>query len=397
MNRFLLILVLVLLAFQGRSQSDEMERLRQQIAQYEVEIKAANDLIEKSKKDQSVSENQLKIVRTQLAKRREMVATLGKQLEAIQGDISTRRSDIMQLEDRLTALKEDYAAMVRDAWKTRKTNDFLLFIFSSKDFNAAVRRSDFMRRYNRARAAKAAEIAALSQEISAQVTDLDATRAQLDETRRTQNREATTLAGDEKKYTSDVRKLTDAQKNLQKQVAEKQALRKKAQSQIDELIAAEVRRSQQSTLSEADQRAFDALSGRFEDNRGRLPYPISGGVVIDRFGEHAHSLASSAKINNPGVNISGADNAVVKCVFEGTVTEIVSIPGMSRCVLVRHGSYITVYANLASTSVRKGSKVAAGQTLGRIASGEEAFLHFEIHGESNAKTIPQNPESWLRR
>lgn len=396
-RRLTMALLLLFLILPASAQSDEVERLRKQIAQYEAEIAACNDLIAKSKKSQSVSESQLKVVRTQLSKRREMVAALGKQLDAIEGDITARRSDIMRLEDDLTVLKDDYAKMVYDSWKGRRHNDFMLFLFSASDFNAATRRAEFMRRYNRARAEKARQIGNLSMKIEGEVSELDATRAELDATRKTRNEEATSLARDERTHSASVKKLTADQKNLQKQIAEKQALRRKAQGQIDALIAAEVRRAGGQTLSEADQRAFDALSGRFEDNRGRLPYPVAGGVVTDHFGEHAHQLASSARVNNPGVNITGADGAAVKCVFEGEVTEIVSIPGFNRCILVRHGSFITVYANLLSTSVRKGQRVAAGETLGHLGAGEEGFLHFEIHAEAGGQTAPQNPELWLRR
>ncbi len=403
MKRRLITGIVLIFALCGQAlaqQNDEMARLRDQIAQYEAEIKACNDLIAKSKKDQTTSESELKIVRTQLAKRREMVASLGKQVKAIEGEINGRRGDISRLERDLKTLRTEYADMVYAAWKNHKNNDFLLFLFSAPDFNAATRRADFMRRYNRARQEKAVEIAALSDNIRTKVSALDATRTELDATRKNQNREAASLAADEKQYTTKVQKLTADQKGLQKQIAEKQALRQKAQSRIDELIAAEVRRAQGAVISDADQRALAALSGRFDQNRGRLPYPISGGVIIEQFGEHAHSLASGARVNNPGVNMAGAGGAAVKCVFEGEVTAIVPIPGLNRCILIRHGNYITVYANLVSTSVRNGAKVDAGQTLGRIdnaADTDNNFLHFEIHHETDGKTTALDPELWLRR
>ncbi len=397
--RTILVLVVLTVAM-ATAQSDETERLRKQIAQYEAEIKACNDLIAKAKKDQNTSESQLKVVREQLSQRRAMVASLGEQLKAIEADIVGRRGDITRLNSDLESLKKDYAAMVYDAWKNYRHNDFLLFLFSSKDFNAVARRVDFMRRYNNARQEKAGHLASVSDTIRAEVSKLDSARLELDNTRLTHTREATALAGDEKQFTSQVQKLTADQKDLQKQISEKQALRKKAQARIDQIVAAEVKRASEATMSEADMRALAALSGRFDDNRGSLPYPITGGVIIDRFGEHAHQLASSARVNNPGVNIAGGGGAAVKCVFEGTVAEIVSIPGFNRCILVRHGSYITVYANLVSTSVRKGGRVDAGQTLGRIDNAADAdnnFLHFEIHHEESGQTVPLNPELWLRR
>jgi septal ring factor EnvC (AmiA/AmiB activator) len=393
--RRLLVIILSLIALHTHAQSDEMARLREQIARYEADIKACNALIAKSKKDQTSSESELKIVRAQLAKRREMVASLGKQVAAIENEIGSRRGDISRLERDLKTLRGEYADMVYAAWKNQKNNDFLLFLFSAPDFNAATRRADYMRRYNRARQEKAAEITALSDNIRAKVSSLDATRAELAATRKTQSSEATSLAADEKQYTTKVKQLTADQKKLQKQIAERQASQRKAQAQIDELIAAEVRRAQSAVLSDAEQRAFAELSGRFDQNRGKLPYPITGGVVIDKFGNHAHALTSTTTINNPGINIAGGGGAAVRCVFEGEVA-IIGSNDRYYVMIVRHGSYFTVYGNLVSTSVRIGAKVAAGQVLGRIdnsSNTDNNYLHFEIVNG----TTRLNPELWLRR
>ncbi len=400
MRRLLVICAMLSAALCGYAQNDEIERLREEMARYEAEIKACNNLIAKAEKDQTISEGELKITRTKLAKRREMIASLGKQVGAIEKEIAGRRKDISQLERDLKTLRTEYADMVYAAWKNHKNNDFLLFLFSAPDFNAATRRADFMRRYNRARQEKATQIAALSDDIRKKVSTLDATRTELDATQKSQNREATTLAAEEKQYASKVQQLTASQKDLQKQVAEKQALRRKAQEQIDEIIAAEVRRAQGAAMSDADQRALAALSGRFDQNRGRLPYPIAGGVVIDKFGRHANAIDPKLSVNNPGVHIAGPGGAAVKCVFEGEVMATGTTPLFNKFVLVRHGNYISLYANLMSTSVRQGAKVDAGQVLGRIdndSNTDNNFLHFQINEMTEGAPKALNPELWLRR
>lgn len=376
--------------------TSEMEDLRRQISRYEEEIRISTELLNKTQKDRTASESQLKIIRGQLSNRRKMVSSLEKKVGMIEGDIKSKNRDINHLNAEMTALRKDYAAMVYAAYKNYKLNNFILFLFSADDFNAGSRRADFMRRYNRARQEKAGEITRLSDSIRGEVSKLDATRAEMDRTRQTHSKEVISLGKDETQYRNTVSKLTTEQQKLQKQVKEKQVLIDKAQRKIQELVAAEVRRSQGATVTDADLRAIAELSGRFDENLGRLPYPITGGVIIDRFGEHAHQLVSSTRVNNPGVNIAGTGGAAVNCVFEGKVMEVVSIPSYNLCVLVRHGNYITVYANIASVSVRKGDSVKAGQALGRIANSvndDDNFLHFEIHRE----TENLNPEQWLRR
>ncbi len=376
--------------------TSEMEELRRRISLYEEEIRISTELLDKTQKDRTVSESQLKIIREQLSNRRKMVSSLEKQVEMIEGDIKSKNRDIDRLNAQMDALRKDYAAMVYAAWKNYKLNNFILFLFSADDFNAGARRADFMRRYNRARRDKAVDISHLSDSIRGEVSKLDEARAEMDRTRQTHSREVVSLGKDETQYKNTVSKLTTEQQKLRQQVREKQELIDKAQQKIQDLVAAEVRRSQGVAVTDADLKAIAELSGRFDENRGRLPYPISGGVIIDRFGEHAHQLVSTIRNNNPGVNIAGAGGAAVRCVFEGKVMEVVSIPSYNLCVLVRHGNYITVYANVASVAVRKGESVSAGQTLGRIANNandNDNFLHFEIHRE----TETLNPEQWLRR
>ena len=376
--------------------TSEMEELRRQISLYEEEIRISTELLDKTQKDRTASESQLKIIREQLTNRRKMVSSLERQVGMIEGDIRSKNRDIDRLNTQMAALRKDYAEMVYAAWKNYKLNNFILFLFSADDFNAGARRADFMRRYNRARRDKAEQIAHFSDSIRGEVSKLDNARTEMDRTRQTHSREVISLGKDETQYKSTVSKLTAEQQKLRQQVREKQALIDKAQQKIQELVAAEVRRSQGAAATDADLQAIAELSGRFDENKGRLPYPISGGVIIDRFGEHAHQLVSTVRSDNPGVNIAGPGGAAVTCVFEGRVMEVVSIPSYNLCVLVRHGNYITVYANVASVAVRKGDTVGAGQTLGRIANSandNDNFLHFEIHRE----TETLNPEQWLRR
>lgn len=66
-------------------------------------------------------------------------------------------------------------------------------------------------------------------------------------------------------------------------------------------------------------------------------------------------------------------------------------------MIVRHGTYLSVYCNLSSVSVSAGQKVSTRQSLGRIFSdpndGGRTILHFQLRKE----TAKLNPEQWLAR
>ncbi|MBW4898498.1 peptidoglycan DD-metalloendopeptidase family protein [Prevotella denticola] len=137
-------------------------------------------------------------------------------------------------------------------------------------------------------------------------------------------------------------------------------------------------------LSSADR----AITGSFANNRGRLPMPLSGRIV-SHFGQYNVAGMSNIRLNNDGINIKGAPGSAVRSVFMGEVSGVFMAGGMS-VVMVRHGIYISVYANLGSVSVGKGQKVGTGQTIGTV--GRSGILQFQLRKE----TAKLNPEQWLR-
>ena len=137
------------------------------------------------------------------------------------------------------------------------------------------------------------------------------------------------------------------------------------------------------------------LSGEFASNKGRLPWPVDGGVVVEKFGQHNHPVFKNIKMPyNNGVNISAPAGSRVKAVFDGVVKQILVIPGYNQCVLVQHGSYFTFYCKLKEVSVKAGQNVRTGGVIG-VADVEDgnSLLHFELW----KGTEKQNPELWLRK
>ena len=133
------------------------------------------------------------------------------------------------------------------------------------------------------------------------------------------------------------------------------------------------------------------ISGKFENNRGRLPIPITGPYrIVSHFGQYNVEGLPNVRLDNKGINIRGEAGAQARSIFDGEVSRVFSFGG-SMVVMVRHGSYISVYCNLASVNVHTGQKVSTRQTLGRI--GQDNILQFQLRRE----TAKLNPESWLGR
>ncbi len=148
------------------------------------------------------------------------------------------------------------------------------------------------------------------------------------------------------------------------------------------------------TFTAADN-ADRALTGSFSANRGRLPMPITGPYAITtHYGSYNVSGLRGVQLDSKGINITGRPGAQARVVFRGEVTAIFTYGGLYN-IIVRHGSYMSVYCNLSSTSVRRGQEVSARQNLGAVATDASGncTLHFQLRRE----TARLNPEGWLGR
>lgn len=139
-----------------------------------------------------------------------------------------------------------------------------------------------------------------------------------------------------------------------------------------------------------------ALSESFENNRGKLPWPVASGNVIGHFGRQQHAVMERITVENDGVIIGTAKGAPVKAIFTGEVRKVAVIPGGGSLVIIRHGQYFTNYARLQSVNVKSGDKVTTGQVIGTAGTNELENLG-EVELQIYKGVVRQNPESWIRR
>ena len=358
------LLIICLLAFLAREASCQtLESLREDIKRAEREISITNDLLSKTRKNQQSADKELKLIRNKIRNRRNIISNLEQQAGLLNRNIDEKGSTIASLEQDLARLRKEYGEMVYSAYKNYKLNSFLVFLFSSKDFNDATRRIAYMRRYNRMREQKAARI--------------DSTAASL-------GKDETQYKASSEKFRNEASRLASTIKQNKKKIEQ-------LQQRIQRLIEAESRKHKAQPRSAAQNEYIAKLSGQFDQNRGKLPYPVRG-VIVDGYGKHAHAVRQSVTVNNTGITIAAEAGAPVKAVFEGEVSVVFFVPGMNNAVMIRHGDYVTVYANLEAVGVKTGDRVALNQTIGKLPA-DDAFLHFEIWKDQQNL----NPELWLRK
>lgn len=391
-----IILTLVFLCLSAALAAQTLESLRAEVARAEEEIRKTNNLLSKTRSDKTVSQNQLKLIQNRIRNRRQIVDNLAKQASLINRSISSKNDTVLLLEKRIGTLRKEYAEMIRQGYKNYKINNYMAFLFSARDFNDATRRIAFMRRVNRMRQEQAARIDSVSLSLGIQIEDLRSKREELEKLQQSRNNELASLGKDEAQYKTSLNTLTRQESRLSSEIKNHQAKLNKLQQQIQQMIAEEARKNRNTQRSAAEEEQLAVLSGQFDQNRGKLPYPVRGGVIVDRYGIHPHPTQKGLMVNNKGVNIAGDSGSEVRAVFEGTVCRVFSFQGMGNGILIRHGNYYTSYGNLASVSVKTGDQVSLNQVIGRLAASsdsDDCVLNFTVWKE----TDNLNPENWLRK
>ncbi|MFI3266392.1 MAG: peptidoglycan DD-metalloendopeptidase family protein [Rikenellaceae bacterium] len=391
----IITLILTLFCVVGAS-SQTIESLQEDIRRAEAEIAQTNELLDKTRADQQVNQREIQLIKSRIDNRKKVIASLTSQMALINKKIKGNNTNIDKMGGELKDLKADYSKMIYSAYKNYKLNNYLLFLFSASDFNDITRRIFYIRRYNSMREEQAQKISSTTQELSKEVSSLEAQSKQLEQTKQSRNKELASLSEDQKQYDATLSKLKTQENNLSATIRASQQQVEMLQNQIERIIAEQMKKDQNTEYSDEYKAQFKMLSGQFDSNKGRLPIPVRNGIIIDHYGRHQHPTQSGLTVDNKGVNYAAARNADIQSVFDGEVTNVFFFQGLNNSVMVRHGSYLTVYSNLQTVAVKTGDTVKAGQLLGRLSSSDDSndhVLHFEIWHE----TTNLNPEDWIKK
>lgn len=134
-----------------------------------------------------------------------------------------------------------------------------------------------------------------------------------------------------------------------------------------------------------------APGGTLLEQRGRLPWPVSG-VVARGFGVQREQ---GIPVVSHGLDIAAGRGQPVSCVCEGTVVFRGWLERWGNTLIVNHGEgYYSVYGCLDRMRKDMGGRVAAREVIGEVgydSRQERPLLHFEIRHHE----VPEDPLTWL--
>jgi septal ring factor EnvC (AmiA/AmiB activator) len=415
---FILICIFCFLGISSYAQ--DRKKLENEKAKIEKEINAINAILNETKNTKKLSASELYILKKKIASRQILIDNISRQMGILNGEIITTQKSITELGDEIEVLKKDYAKMLRYAQKNRTSTDKMIFIFSAKDYRQAYQRYVFFKQYGDMQKNMMKSIMAKSNELEKKTDELSLKKQNQESLLQQEQKNKTSLTQEQVVKEKAIKQLSSKEKQLTKQINDKQAKRRQLQNQINSAIAAEVRKQtniasrsnakKTTTTTNAKKEEVKTakkaeyvmsatpaevqLSNNFASNKGRLPWPTDQGVVTSSFGRHPHPEMKGIMIENNGIDIRTPKGAAIRTIFEGVVSKVFTGPNGQQIIIIRHGEYLTVYTNLSSVNVSNGMKVSTKQKIGTVYTNSDnvSEINFQVWKGNNKL----NPSSWIK-
>lgn len=394
--------------------SSELKRNKEAI-QREIDLLQRN--LNATSSSKKLTMGQIRAINSKIRLMQNKISIINSEVKNLDNQIHENTNEVHTLKGQLGQLKKEYAGMVRFAQRNKNAYDKMMFIFASDNFNQAYKRIKYFQQFGQYRKKQADYIQGTQKKIEYKIVVLDKNLKEKSHLLTEQEQEKVKLGKNKVEQSQMLSQISKQEKQFRQDIAE----RKRKQGEIDRAIRSAIQREIELARKKAEEEERLAaqkaiaegrpvpvakektnssyltaspesakLSAGFENNRGRLPWPVGQYSIVERFGNHTEGQAN---YTNDGINILTEPGATVKAVFEGDVLFVRELYG-TYIVALRHGDYFTIYQNLKTVNVAKGNKVETKQVLGVVASKEDGpILHFEImRGQTKL-----NPEAWIAK
>ncbi|MFN5983326.1 MAG: murein hydrolase activator EnvC family protein [Fluviicola sp.] len=434
-NSLLLLFIFCALFSFGQKKSDQLQAEQSKL---EKRLSSTKSLLEKAKKNTATSLTELKLIENQVRDREQLVQNMDNQIRGAELTISAKGNQIILLKKRLVKLKIAYKKLILYAYKHRSKHGKMMFIFSSENYFEAVKRTNYLKRIGEIQQKQFKVILQNQRAISEEINSISTEKQRKEELMLQKIEEKTRIEKSKadkqvalEKFKKDETKLLA---DLKTQERQREDLKRKIKKAIEKEIAeseAKAKKEAQKTASTSKTTSTKTTSGTkatsgttattttakkevvitetkeslalgqsFESNKGKLPWPVAKGSITEGYGKNAHPTLENVYTNNNGIDIGAPKSSQVRSVFEGEVSSVLSIPGAGKVVIIKHGSYRTVYSNLSEVYVSVGSKISTKQAIGSLLVSEGESLstaHFEIHQVVDGSVVRLNPTVWINQ
>ena len=390
------------------AQAQTKKQLERDKAKIEREIARLSTQLSNAKKTTKASANQINLIKKRINERNNLINNINKQMGMLDRQITKTEDSLRVVRGQIDSMKSEYAKVVRTLYGLRQNLNSTTLVLDNEAYNYSYLKLKYFNEYSRYRKHQATAIRRREVQFQDMSLDLQRQRKEKSSLLSQEKKQKDALAREQNQQQQKLQKSQQDEKSLKQQIAKKEKQKQQLQNQIQQLINAEVSKTasattcssssskgstKTSTTEKSGGKVYsDAASADFVQNKGRLAWPVYYRSVSREYGLYTHS--SGGQNRNYGIDLNCAAGATVSAVFNGTVARVFTAPNGSKGVIIRHGSYMTVYAGLGTVSVSQGTKVTTRQAIGTVYSSGEETSEFSFQVWCGHDSL--NPRHWLK-
>lgn len=380
--------------------NQEIQSLMELILGYERQIRESDSRYETLYREFQALEREIAVRDAMISNLQDQGRQIGQEIQILQTEYN---DNVKELDRLITSYKES----LRYLYKHGRIPE-MAFLFTSGSFNQMMVRAYYLRRFEEHRTRQKVQIELVQadlkrkeeemivkrEDIRKNVEETREARAKLAETRSRQNRNITQLQQNRRQMQDKLSKTRTDVENFNRilnqtiaQLDEVQRLEAERMRQLEEERLRRLAEAQ--NITDATEReaaieryskpiapasalpsaeAMATLETSFISQKGKLNWPVAKGVITAPFGDKVHPVYRT-RVPNPGIEITTDPQSPVQAIHDGYVTLIARAADFENFVMVSHGRYKTIYANLSDINVTQNMYIRAGDLIGR--SGAE--------------------------
>ena len=413
----LFLLVPVLLFAQKKSRAQLEKEKKENLKR----IEEANKILLETRNKKDATIGQLSAIKNKIVSRERLIQSVTEEVELLEEEIKNLEGVIAGLSSDIDSLKKEYSAMVYSAAKMNSGLSKLTYIFSAESVSQMAMRVKYFQHYSQMRQEHLGKIVKKKSRLEYEKQKLVRTVADKNRLIGVKTVETNNLNEEKNEQKKVLEDLSEREKSLRKELDERRKSVQKLDHLIVDLINAEREKAIKAAKKAAEKNKktlpptkeknknnnkkeefkieltpeAQALSGSFENNKGKLPWPVAKGSVAQHFGKQAHPVLKGVFVDNLGVDIQTTKDEPARAAFQGKVITVAEVPGMNKVVMIQHGEFFTVYAKLKSVSVKTGDEVAYKQSIGTVYTDKDDVTQLQFQIWKN--NLKMDPEDWLHK
>jgi len=388
--KYLLLLVIFCLSFNlildGQTKA-ELESKRKKTLE---EISYVDELLKTTKKEKNESLSAIKIIGNKVNLREAVIKGMRDEISLINERIDLNTLAVEMMEDDLIELKEDYKKAIISSYKFNKGNPELIYVLSAKDFNQGYKRIKYLNQIAKYRRRQSETIIELKRQIETSKEKLTSDLSRMSNLKTKEEQQKNLLQKEQENKRKMVKSLGKKEQQLRKELDEKKRIARKIENEIERLIEEEKKKLVKTKVTPENK----LIGDNFAENKGRLPWPVEKGIITSHFGIQKNPDLKYLIEENIGIEITSSGRMKARSVFQGEVAKVFAVAGANMTVIIRHGKFLSVYANIINLKVKTGDKVSVKQEIGDVYSdpvdNNNCVLKFMIF-----ETKYLDPELWI--